>query len=71
VFGPVPTLYRFIVWLCGLAAFAGLGVWVSLALPYSATLLAVVGVAVGTAVMVLFLHDFEDAQRAPARRPHA
>ncbi|HSV37655.1 MAG TPA: hypothetical protein VLI04_02745 [Nocardioidaceae bacterium] len=71
MFGPVPTLYSFIVWLCGLAAFAGLGIWVSLALPYSATLLAVVGLSVGAAATLLFLHDFEHAERVPVRRPRS
>ena len=58
MFGPVPTKYSLIVWLCGLAAFAGLGAWVSVAVPLSATVMATLGTAVGAAVVLLFLHDF-------------
>ena len=68
MFGPVPTMYRLIVWLCGLAAFVGLGIWISLAVPYSATVLALAGLTVGAAAVALFLHDFEHSQRIPIRQ---
>jgi hypothetical protein len=68
LFGPVPTMYRAIVWLCGLAAFAGLGVLIAPALSSSSMLLAVAGLTVGAFMVVLFLHDFEHAQRVPVKR---
>jgi len=58
MFGPVPAKYSFIVWLCGLLAFAGLGVWFSYAVPLSATVMAALGMTFGAGVVVLFLHDF-------------
>jgi hypothetical protein len=70
LFGPVPAKYRFIVWLCGLAAFAGLGAWLSFAVPLSATLMASLGLSVGAIAVVLFLHDFEHADGAPAPTRH-
>ena len=60
MFGPVPTKYSLIVWLCGLAAFAGLGAWISFAVPFSTTTMATLGTALGAAIVGLFLHDFGD-----------
>jgi hypothetical protein len=70
LFGPVPAKYRFIVWLCGLAAFAGLGVWLSFAVPVSAPVLASAGLTIGALAVVVFLHDFEHPRPAHATERH-
>jgi hypothetical protein len=69
VFGPVPAKYRFIVWLSGLAAFAGLGVWVSPAVPFSAAEAATLGLTIGAVAVALFLHDFRHNARNSVARP--
>jgi hypothetical protein len=58
MFGPVPAKYSVIVWLCGLAVFAGLGAWLSPSVPFSASVMSAIGLSCGAAVVVLFLHDF-------------
>jgi hypothetical protein len=69
VFGPVPAKYSFIVWFSGLAVFAGLGAWVSPALPLSAASMAALGLSLGVVVVAAFLHDFEHARaRTTTRR---
>jgi len=67
LFGPVPAKYRFMVWLCGLAAFAGLGAWLSSAVPVSAPVMASVGLSLGALAVVIFLHDFEHPEHAHVR----
>ncbi len=62
MFGPVPTKYQLIVWVCGVAAFAGLGALFSPAL-------AVLGLTLGAAVVALFLHDFEHPHRKSVAHP--
>ncbi|HET7689882.1 MAG TPA: hypothetical protein VFK41_05870 [Nocardioidaceae bacterium] len=58
MFGPVPAKYSLIVWLCGLAVFAGLGAWLSFAVPFSASTMSAFGLSLGAAMVALFLHDF-------------
>ena len=67
MFGPVPAKYRFIVWACGLVTFAGIAVRTSDLVPISAALAAALGLTLGALVVLLFLHDFEHAERAPVR----
>lgn len=56
MFGPVPAKYQLIVWMSGLAVFAGLGALVS-------PLMGTIGLSIGALVTALFLHDFEHPRR--------
>jgi O-antigen/teichoic acid export membrane protein len=67
VFGPVPAKYRFIVWLCGLAVFAGLGVLFSPDSSLSTAVTATLGLTLGAVAVLLFLHDFQHPQQAHLR----
>jgi hypothetical protein len=67
VFGPVPTVYRFVVWLCGLGVFAGLAAWISPVLPLATSVLATVGLALGAVAAFLFLHDFDHPHATAVR----
>ena len=70
MFGPVPSKYRFIVWLCGLAVFAGIATWISPALPLPAASMVLAGLSLGVVAVLLFLHDFEHPQPTRARSRH-
>jgi hypothetical protein len=60
VLGPLPTIYKVVVFGCALAAFVGIGAWVSYLLPES-FLVAVgasIGAGIGIVAGLLLLHDF-------------
>lgn len=67
--GPLPIVYRVIVALSALAAFAGLGAWLAIdvAGPALASTGAGLGLGIGAVVVLLLLHDFEHREGHPHR----
>ena len=64
--GPLPRFYRVVVSTCALAAFIGLGAWLTSMLPVPALTAPTLtltgagfGAALGLVAVLLFLHDFD------------
>ena len=71
--GPLPPLYRWVVAVCALTAFVGLGAWAAYYLPVPLLVQggAVVGAVVGTLVVLLLVHDSPDAGGTRVRTPRS
>ncbi|MGH3508808.1 MAG: hypothetical protein ACRDPI_01090 [Nocardioidaceae bacterium] len=67
--GPLPRRYRFVVSLVALVCFVGVGAWLAArtALPLLPSVGALVGAAVGVAVVLLLMHDFYAREPRPVR----
>lgn len=75
MFGPLPTLHRFVLVLAALVVCLGLGLWVGAMpeIPLNLRVGLLAGAAAGVAAAFVLVHDFhhrQAARTARVRRPH-
>ena len=69
MFGPLPTLYRFVLVVAALVVCAGIGLWLGVVpqVPLNLRVGLLVGTAAGAAAAFALVHDFHHRQARPAR----